>query len=218
MELMICDEVRRMYPNLKAAVMEARFGEAPEFSRQLSEHKQVLESEIRESCRQPEELERVRLYNEFYRKFGSKVPMEFQIKSVLNGKEIPRINAIVSCMFMAELKNVVLTAGHDLDMMGEKIEVMLSQGEEEYTNISGKVQNLKKGDVYASDCGKIVSSVLYGPDSDTRISEKTKKCLFMCYSFGLKGEELKAHLEDIKGYLRLAGGRAWFGETNVAGE
>jgi hypothetical protein len=45
--------------------------------------------------------------------------------------------------------------------------------------------------------------VLYGPDSKTKITNETKNCLFMCYSFGLNEEELRNHLNDLAEYLKI---------------
>lgn len=130
--------------------------------------------------------------------------MEFQIKTVLNNKEIPMMCPVPTCMFMAELKNIVLTAGHDLDKLGNgTIVVLRSNGNEEYTKINGKVQKLKDNDVFATDDKDIISSVLYGPDSRTKITDGTENFLFMCYSFGLNNEEIESHMKDILRYLRI---------------
>jgi len=45
-----------------------------------------------------------------------------QIEAVINSKTIPSGSPLVEAMFMTELTNMLLTAGHDLD----KIEVPLS--------------------------------------------------------------------------------------------
>jgi hypothetical protein len=79
----------------------------------------------------------------------------------------------------------------------------LSDGSEEYTKINEKDQKLKAADVFAHDGTSIISSVLSGPDARTKITNETRTCLFMCYSFGLTDEEMRAHMEDILSYLRM---------------
>ena len=203
MELKINPDVKLIYPDLKVAIIEIRLSEEPKFNQELTDLKKELEAKIRKDYKNPENLSRIIKYNSFYKKFDSKVPMEFQIKSILNNKEIPTFNPIVTCMFMAELKNIILTAGHDLDKLSEEIEVLCSEGNEEYTKINGKIQKLKKNDIFAKNSLNIISSVLYGPDSKTKITGETKNCLFMCYSFGLNDKELRNHLNDLAGYLKL---------------
>ena len=202
MELKIDPDVKIAYPNLKVAIMEVRISEELKFNQELLDLKRELEEKIRKEYN-TENLPNVIKYNEFYKKFDSKVPMEFQIKSIIDNKEIPMFNPVVTCMFMAELKNIILTAGHDLDKLGDKIEVLRSKGTEEYTKINGKIQKLKKNDIFANDGISIISSVLYGPDSKTKITNKTKNFMFMCYSFGLNDSEIRDHLNDIAGYLKL---------------
>lgn len=205
MELRIDDNAKAAYPSLKVAVAEAAFSGRPEFNREITDLKRKLEDTIRNSYRNPDHLTRITKYNSFYKKFGSKVPMEFQIRSIINNKEIPAAHPVLTCMFIAELKNMILTAGHDLDKLVDSIEVSLSTGAEEYARINEALQKLKPGDIFAADGTGIISSVLYGPDSRTKITAGTERFLFMCYSFGLDNEEIEGHMNDILGYLRILG-------------
>jgi DNA/RNA-binding domain of Phe-tRNA-synthetase-like protein len=205
MELIIHPGIARAYPGLKVAVMEVILPSSPELGPGIMEAKGRLEDRMRKGP-VPEGPERLAKYNAFYRRFGSRAPMEFQAKSIAGGSEIPASNPIVTCMFMAELKNLVLTAGHDVAALGTTIEVLCSEGGEEYTRINGKQQSLKRRDVFARDGRGIISSVLYGPDSRTRITASTRNCLFMCYCFGMDDADIRSHMGDIVGYLRLASG------------
>ena len=204
MELKINTGAKLAYPDLKVSVVEVSFADELKFNQEIIGLKKKLESKVRGDYKNPENLARVIKYNLFYKKFGSKVPMEFQIKSVLNNKEIPMMHPALTCMFMAELKNIILTAGHDLDKLeADAIEVLRSNGTEEYTKINEKAQKLKNNDIFAIDGTGVISSVLYGPDSRTKITAETKNFLFMCYSFGLNNEEIESHMNDILSYLRI---------------
>ena len=203
MELKIDTKVKVAYPDLKVSIVEVKFTGELKFNQEIIGLKRKLESKIRDDYKNPENLGRVKKYNLFYKKFGSKVPMEFQIRSVLNNKEIPMIHPVLTCMFMAELKNIILTAVHNLDKLeDDTIEVLRSNGTEEYAKINEKVQKLKNNDIFAIDGTGIISSVLFGPDSRTKITDETKNFFFMCYSFGLNNEEIESHMNDIIGYLR----------------
>ncbi|HJW96532.1 MAG TPA: phenylalanine--tRNA ligase beta subunit-related protein [archaeon] len=203
MELKINTDAKIAYPDLKVSIVEVRFSGEPKFNQEIIDLKKALENKIKSDYKNPENLERVIKYNLFYKKFDSKVPMEFQIKSILNNKEIPMIHPVLICMFIAELKNIILTAGHDLDKLeDDTIEVLRSNGTEEYTKINEKVQKLKNNDIFAIDGTGIISSVLCGPDSRTKITDETENFLFMCYSFGLSNEEIENHMNDIIGYLK----------------
>jgi DNA/RNA-binding domain of Phe-tRNA-synthetase-like protein len=205
MELVMIKEAKDAYPVLKASILKVSLHGKPSLNEELMLLKQELETRIREEYKSPESMDRVLKYNSFYKRFSSKVPMEFQIRSILDGKEIPTFNPMITCMFMAELKNIVLTAGHDSAHLGKKIEVHLANGTEEYVKINGKAQTLKKGDIYATDGKSIISSVLYGPDQRARITPDTRECLFMCYGFGLTGEDLERHMKDLSSYLHVLG-------------
>jgi hypothetical protein len=56
-----------------------------------------------------------RAYADYYRAYGKTYHVSAQWESVaVKGKAIPRRAALVEAMYMAELKNLILTAGHDL--------------------------------------------------------------------------------------------------------
>lgn len=205
MNLIIDSNLNVAFPDMKVSIVEIKLINKPEFNQSLIELKKGIENKIRNDCMDPGDLERNIKYNSFYKKFGSKAPMEYQIRSILNDKEIPMINPIITCMFMAELKNIILTAGHDSDKLGGKIEVSCSDGSEEYVKIDGKSQKLKKDDIFATDGKGIISSVLYGPDLRTRVTDETRNCMFMCYyPFEIDDGEIRNHMQDIINYLNIS--------------
>ncbi|MBS3052480.1 MAG: hypothetical protein J4428_03870 [Candidatus Aenigmarchaeota archaeon] len=217
MQLSINQNLKSSYPDLKVSVFEAKTKSKLELNQDLITKKRELEKMIRESYKDTERLDRIIKYNAFYKKFDSKVPMEFQIKSVIENKEIPLVNSVVTCMFMAELKNIILTAGHDTGRLGEKIRVSCSDGTDEYVKINGKQQKLKKGDIFASDNNGIISSVFYGPDLRTKITDGTKNFMFMCYCpFSISDNEIRGHMQDIVDYLKILGeNKLEFGDIEV---
>ncbi len=57
-------------------------------------------------------------YAAYYKRWGQRYHVAMQLESVAQkGKALPRVAALVEAMFIAELRNLVLTAGHDLDAL-----------------------------------------------------------------------------------------------------
>jgi len=111
---------------------------------------------------------------------------------------LPSVAALVESMFMAEIKNLLLTAGHDLDSLQLPVTLNVASGEEQYTLLRGTEQVTKSGDMFMADGMGVVSSILYGPDQRTQINEKTRNVLFAVYApEGIEVEATRQHLEDI---------------------
>src|SRR5688572_32562331 len=63
----------------------------------------------------------LKAYAEYYRQFKKTYHIQLQLESiVLKGKSIPNVAALVESMFMAEMQDFLLTAGHDLDVLDRK--------------------------------------------------------------------------------------------------
>ena len=107
-------------------------------------------------------------------------------------------------MFIAELKNMILTAGHDRDSIQGRITLHVSKGSERYIRINGQEQELKAGDMMIADEQSVISDVIYGPDRRTMITPQTRNALFTVYGAPGIGElEMRNHLEDIAAHVRL---------------
>ncbi|MGD2057597.1 MAG: hypothetical protein PVF85_07225 [Anaerolineales bacterium] len=143
-------------------------------------------------------------YDRFYHRFRKTYHLLLQLESVLAGKSIPTVSALVEAMFMAELEDQLLTAGHDLGTVNPPICIDVATGSETYTRMNGKQQTLKQGDLYTHDAEGILSSVIYGPDQRTRIRPDTREVIFTTYAVpGIEAEDLKAHLERLRDYVLL---------------
>lgn len=167
-----------------------------------------LERELREKYGQStretlKELEGLRPYVSYYKAFGYTYHVLLQLESVAKGKAIPGALSPVSAMFMAELKNGVLTAGHDLDAVRFPIRSMVSDGTEAYTALGGKDVTCVSGDHFIADQAGILSSMLRGPDRRTAITAETRRFLYTAYApDGVSEEALRKHLTDIEWLLR----------------
>jgi DNA/RNA-binding domain of Phe-tRNA-synthetase-like protein len=106
-------------------------------------------------------------------------------------------------MFMAELKNQLLTAGHDFNVLQQPLRLDVANGSENYAMLNGREQLLKAGDMFVADQQGVISSIIYGPDRRTPITADTRSVLFVVYApVGIGRERVEAHLGDIRTYVQ----------------
>ncbi len=168
-----------------------------------------LEEEIRKNfgSMNRQELKQIypmEAYVSYYKKFGYTYHVLQQLESVAHGKNIPNVSAVVEAMFMAELKNMLLTAGHDLEKIKLPLILKQSSGDESYTGINGKLVITVPGDIMIMDDESVISSILKGPDSKTRIGEKARQVLFTVYApTGINENDIIRHLNDIESNIHV---------------
>lgn len=150
-------------------------------------------------------LPTLQAYHAYYKRFKKTYHLQLQLESVvLKGKSIPRVAALVEAMFMAELEDLLLTAGHDLALVEEPVGIQVADGGERFTRINGQEQQLKAGDMYIADAQGILSSVIYGPDQRTQIRAETQQVLFTAYAPpGVEAGLVRQHLNNIQDYVLL---------------
>jgi DNA/RNA-binding domain of Phe-tRNA-synthetase-like protein len=174
----------------------------------LESKKRELENLIRSQFSTKSELAAlpiIQAYTTYYKAFRKSYHVLFQLESIaLKGKTIPSVVPLVEAMFMAELKNMLLTAGHDLNALELPVTLDISKGHEQYTMLNGKERSLKPGDMMMADNQGTISSVIYGPDRRTRITQETENPLFVVYAPPGVGEDrVIRHLQDVKEYIEL---------------
>jgi DNA/RNA-binding domain of Phe-tRNA-synthetase-like protein len=155
-------------------------------------------------------LPSIRAYDAHYRPFKKTYHVQHQLESVaFKGKPIPSAAALVEAMFMAELKNQLLTAGHDLDALRPPVVLDVADGSERYVLLRGEEQLLKPGDMFIVDGDGAISSIVYGPDQRTRITAATRNVLFTVYApAGIRPQAVQEHLEELRDHIRLISPRA----------
>lgn len=204
MEVKLSENMREEYSDIKIGILEVRSVINKRGDPRLEEEKRRLEAFIRKNYSDVKNLEVIKSYNRFFKKYGKTYPILYQIQSILNGRRLPSISAVVEAMFMAELKNMFLTAGHDLDSLKGSLETKLTKGTEKYVKINGKEQRLKAGDIVTTDAVGIISSVIYGPDHRTRVTENTRNHLFFSYfPYGEDDINIKRHFRNILENIRI---------------
>jgi DNA/RNA-binding domain of Phe-tRNA-synthetase-like protein len=221
LELIVSDAWKSAYPDASVGVLAMEGVANPAHHAGLEARKTALEGELRARYASYDRaafkaLPTVQAYNAYYRRFKKSYHVQLQLESiVLKGKPIPSVAALVETMFMAELDNQLLTAGHDLDRVQGTPRIDVADGSERYLCLNGQEQTLKAGDMYIADqhpdgpWGGVLSSILYGPDQRTRITSETTAVLFTVYApAGIETATVKQHLEEIQSYVQLVSPRA----------
>lgn len=208
--IQVAESVRNSYSGAHAGFLAMSSVHNPAESPELEAQKSALEQDLRtrlSGLDRPafEAFGLLPAYSAYYKIFNKTYHVRGQLESVaLKGKALPRVAALVEAMFMAELKNLVLTAGHDRDAVMGTVTVGVATGAETYTTLRGQEQALKSGDLYMADERGVISSILYGPDRRTAITPGTTRVLFACYAPpGVPVEAVRSHLADIRGYVLL---------------
>ena len=183
------------------------------FCEALEQKKQEIESELRALFQSTEAIREhfpIPIYSDYYKRYKKTYHVMKQIESIaLKAKKIPSVAATVEAMFMAEVKNGLLTAGHDYGALSFPLILDVAKGEESYFGIGGKEHRTKPGDMMLSDQKGIISSIIYGPDDRTRIELETNKALFAIYApAGISQAVVQAHFDDIYEFLQLASPQA----------
>jgi DNA/RNA-binding domain of Phe-tRNA-synthetase-like protein len=208
--LIVSEAWKATYPGAAQGLLVMRNVAHPEHHPALEKLKTELEEQLRARFAGYDKaaltaLPSVQPYVAYYGQFKKTYHVLLQLESVaLKGKPLPRVAALVEAMFMAELKNQLLTAGHDLGALREPLRLDVATGDERYTLLNGKEETLKAGDMFIADAEGVTSSILYGPDYRTRITPDTRTALFTVYAPpGIEPAAVRQHLEDIQAYVML---------------
>jgi DNA/RNA-binding domain of Phe-tRNA-synthetase-like protein len=198
------------YPGAFVGILAMRDVANPERHAVLDKRKEELEDQLRSRFSDFDRaalkaLPTFQAYNAYYKRFKKTYHVQLQLESVVfKGKSIPRVAALVEAMFMAELKSMFLTAGHDLEALQMPVTIDVATGSERYVRLNGQEQTLKAGDMFIADAQGIMSSVIYGPDRRTQITSETRQVFFTVYAPpGIEEQAMYEHLEDIQANVLL---------------
>ncbi len=212
------------YPGASIGVLAMRGVANPRQHPQLQTRKHELEEQLQTRFAG---FDRPRLkgipvlaaYASYYKRFKKTYHLQHQLESlVFKNRPIPEVAALVEAMFMAELKNLLLTAGHDLDQIKPPLSIDVAGGTERYVRLTGEEQTVKAGDMVIADTEGILSSILYGPDLRTRIRPETERVIFTVYAPpGIETGDVQRHLEDIRDNVQVITSEASVERLEVLG-
>jgi DNA/RNA-binding domain of Phe-tRNA-synthetase-like protein len=213
--LIVSDAWQATYPGAAQGLLVMRNVANPEHHPELEKRKAELEEQLRARFAGHDKaalaaLPSVQPYVAYYGQFKKTYHVLLQLESVaLKGKPLPRVAALVEAMFMAELKNQLLTAGHDLDALREPLRLDVARGDERYTLLNGREETLKAGDMFIADAEGVTSSILYGPDRRTRLTPDTRSVLFTVYAPPrIEPSAVRQHLADLRANVLVIAPRA----------
>ncbi|MCC0671496.1 hypothetical protein IC216_05815 [Clostridioides sp. ES-S-0145-01] len=206
--LEISSNTKEIYPNIKFGVMIVNMtystpNEENFLLLKNSEIENIIAQNPEYNRKEKIKTEPLSNYIKYYKKFKKTYPVLLQLESLLlKSKGIPNVNLPIQAMFLAELKNLLLTAGHDLDKIELPLKIDLANENEHFYGIGERKQTLTKDDLFLSDNLGILSSILNGPDNRTQITKKTKNILYFVYGpDGIYEKQIYNHLSDIKDYI-----------------
>ena len=194
------------FPNACAGVLVMRDAQ-PASLESLTRRKQEIEAQLRKDF--ADKLftnDILEIYTQYYKRFKKTYHVKLQLESIaLKGKPIPGGPGLVQAMFMAEVKNLLLTAGHALDTLQFPVTLDVAQGGESYTLLCGETRQLKTSDMFMADSQGIISSIIYGPDQRTMIQPATRSVMYTVYApQGIPRQAVTDHLNDIASFVQIA--------------
>jgi DNA/RNA-binding domain of Phe-tRNA-synthetase-like protein len=144
-------------------------------------------------------------YRTYYKHFGKTYHVQLQLESVVQkGKSLPTVSPLVDACFAAELETLILTAGHDADVLQAPLTIDATHGGEPFTQLNGSAQSLKPDDMMMADRNGIVCTIIYGQDARTPISPTTHRALYVAYApAGVPGAMVHQQLATIRDYVLL---------------
>jgi DNA/RNA-binding domain of Phe-tRNA-synthetase-like protein len=206
----VSDAWKQAYPGAAVGVLALRNVTNPERHPALEARKADLEARLRGRYAGLDRaalkaLPQITAYMTYYKRFKKTYHLLLQLESVVfDGKPIPRVAALVEAMFMAELDDLLLTAGHDLALVEQPLRLDVASGDERLVNIAGQENGLKPGDMFIADTQAVLSSIIYGSDRRTMISLQTRQALFTTYApAGIGEETVREHLQHIQENVAL---------------
>lgn len=209
----VTDRWRATYPDAHAGVLIMENVANPAHHADLQARKQALEAELRTRYTDKSAIAAhpiIEAYNTYYRRFEKSYHVRMQLESIVfKGKSLPTVAALVEAMFMAEIDNLLLTAGHDLDSLQLPVTLDAAAGDETYTPLRGDDVTAKQGDMLMRDQAGVISSIIYGPDRRTPITPDTRRVMFAVYSpAGIDTETIRRHLDTIRENVLLVSPQA----------
>jgi DNA/RNA-binding domain of Phe-tRNA-synthetase-like protein len=201
---------REAHPGASVGLIALRGVTNPTSNDKLHDLASALESDVR-SRLGTADRETIRAipplpaYAAYYKRWGQRYHVAMQLESVAQkGKSLPRVAALVEAMFIAELRNLLLTAGHDLDALEVPVRLTVGTGER-FIAANGQETTVKPGDMFIADArGRVLSAIITGPSDLARIGPETTAALFYTYAPpGVDPVLVEGHLDEIERNVRL---------------
>ena len=180
--LELSEGFRKTYPGTGVGLLAIRGAANPADCPPLDRVKAALEEELKVKYADKAAIKAdpvIGVYRSYYKRFKSTYHVLNQVDSVAHkGRSIPKVAALVEAMFTAELKNMVLTSGHDLSSLEPPLVMDVAGEGVGFTMLSGREASVKAGDILFRDAAGPAGSVIHGPDQRTMIRRRRRTLCF----------------------------------------
>lgn len=205
MEIKFSNRWRETFPGAHIGLLGVAGVDNTSSSSALEQHKSAVEADLRQKYAEMSrtdllDLEVFKVYKAYYKKFKKTYHVLLQLESIVHqGKSLPAVSPLVDAGFTAELETLVLTAGHDADLLVEPVMIDAADGSEVYRLMNGNEQQSKAGDMLMRDAVGVVCTIIYGQDQRTPVSARTRRALYVAYApAGVRAAAVQNHLETIQ--------------------
>jgi DNA/RNA-binding domain of Phe-tRNA-synthetase-like protein len=166
MKLVIENEIIKKYPMLRIGIVTAKdITPKVDIVIDLEQLKRKAEENLRASGWRTDTISQhpyISAWRATYQSFGVKAKRhnptaEAMIRRILNGDEIPKINAIVDIYLSVEVAKWLPIGGYDSNQIDGDITLRFSHGGESFKPIGGGQEFTDSGEVVYSDKNKILT-------------------------------------------------------------
>ncbi len=212
MKLVVTDEIRKNYPELRVGGVVAEELSNNEYSEELisfTKNKFYTFMNKYMTAQKLREHKNIQAWREIYKSFGvkpkkHKPTAEAFLVRVLN-EFVPQINPAVDCYLISETIHLLPIGGYDIDKIEGDIALKYSNGNEEFSGIgSDKEEFTDKGEVVYSDSKRILTRRWNYRDCDyCKIDVNSKRiALFVEGALSIIDDsEIKETVDDIASNL-----------------
>ena len=204
------DTWKEAHPGGKIGLLEISCVDNQVPAPELVQEKRAIEKRLREKYADFSrtdflELPVMAAYHSYYRKFGYTYHVLLQLESVVHkGKSLPNVSPLVDANFAAELKTLILTAGHDVAKLESPVMIDVAREGDQIIQMNGKQKDVPAGDMLMRDAGDVACTILRGQDNRSPISKATTHVLYVSYApVGITDAQVQAQLDMMERYVRM---------------
>ena len=139
--VMISDSIQQIYPGARVGVLAMELSPRKDSVFKMNGRTEEIILALKAKYPEPITLKKkevIEAYTAYYKKFKKTYHLIPQLESVIfHEKKINSPIPLLQAVFTAELKNMLLTAVHDLDTIQFPITIGLASGEENYQLLNG---------------------------------------------------------------------------------
>ena len=181
LSLIITDAYRQRFPQLCFGIGTIQGCTYFEKNEPFKLYKRDLLRKMRRRDHLVQIKERIDLYDRFFHEWGYPCPLPNHLKRTIE-MGFPIVNLYIDTHIIAEMCPGILMAIQDRDRFQGEWRLDLASEGETYQAISGKTFSCKEGEIVLRDEQGIVCSLFQGPDSRTKVDERSKNIVVYLFT------------------------------------